>query len=313
MATVGVVGEALVDVLPVDADDGSDLLRGHPGGSPANVAVAMARLGLDSHFLGRTSTDRWGRRLRDHLTAQGVTVDGAVGDEPTAIAFVDLDDEGRATYRFLWDGTADRQLDAPTLAAGFDGLDAVHVGSVQCLLPPGADVIAAAVAPIEERRVVSFDPNVRADLVEDVEVARARLLDLADHAHVVKASDEDLAFLLPDHDVERAAWELLDGAQTQVVVVTEGERGARLFTPRFELPVAPDPRGDVVDTVGAGDTFMAGLLAGLADHGALAVGALKAIDADTARAVARVAAAAAGVVVTRAGADPPTRADLGLT
>lgn len=306
MTTVGVVGEALVDVLPADGD----VLRARPGGSPANVAVALARLGVDTRFLGRTSTDRWGVRLREHLSDQGVVVDGGVGEEPTAIAFVDVGPDGGASYRFLWDDTADRQLGVADLTIGLEPLDVVHVGSVACVLDPGAEAIAEVIAPIEERLVVSFDPNVRPALIDDVEAARARLLALADHAHLVKVSDEDLTFLFPDHDAERAAWELLDGAQTHLVVVTEGSTGARAFTPRFEVPIPARTGGPVVDTVGAGDTFMAGLLAGLSERGLLTVPALKALDVSAARDVGNFAAAAAGVVVTRPGADPPHRDNL---
>lgn len=306
VTTVGVVGEALVDLLPA----GGDLVRGQPGGSPANVAVACARLGLPTRFLGRTSRDRWGARVRSHLESNGVVVAGEVGDEPTAIALVDVDGDGRASYRFLWDGTADRLLDREVLARAVADLDVLHIGSVACVLEPCGSVIASVVHEVEEDRVVTFDPNVRAGLADDPATARARLRTLAAASHVVKASDEDLAFLLPDHDVERAAWELLDGEQTQVVVVTAGAAGARLFTPRYELPVPRSAVGAVVDTVGAGDTFMAGLIAGLDEQGALSVPALKTLDADTARAAAGVAAAAAAVVVTRPGADPPHRADL---
>ncbi len=305
MTTIGVVGEAIVDLLPVPGED--ELLRGRPGGSPANVAVALARLGVTAHFLGRTSRDTWGGRLRHHLAEQGVVVAGPVGDEPTAIALVDVGPGGAATYRFLWEGTADRHLGVTDLTMALHDLDALHIGSVACLLEPAAGAIEQAVAPIDERMVVSFDPNIRTGLVPDAAQARRRLRLLADHAHLVKASDEDLAFLFPDHDVERAAYELLDGTQTHLVVVTLGADGARVFTPRFDLPVPPRPAGALADTVGAGDTFMAGLLVGLAERDALTVAALKRIDADTAREAAGFAAAAAGVVVTRAGADPPRR------
>lgn len=309
MATVGVIGEALVDLLPASGDDPT-LLRGVPGGSPANVAVALARLGVETRFLGRTSTDRWGALLRQHLTDEGVAVGGQVGPEPTALAVVEVAADGAPSYRFLWEGTADRRLGVTDVMMDLDGLDALHVGSVSCVLEPAASAIEQVVLAIDERLVVSFDPNVRPSRVDDHAAGRARLLEIADHAHVVRASDEDLAFLFPDHDVERAAWELLDGAQTQLVVVTEGARGARVFTPRFEVPVPPDGPDEVVDAVGAGDTFTAALLAGLADHGALDVRSLKGLDAETARAVGTFAARAAGVTVGREGADPPHRDQL---
>jgi fructokinase len=306
MSVIGVIGEALVDVFPSDGTT----LQARPGGSPANVAVALARLGIDTRFLGRTSSDRWGAMLRDHLESQGVTVAGPVGDEPTAIAFVATDVAGQASYRFLWDGTADRMQDAQELEAGLEGLDAVHVGSVACVLEPGAGAIDTVLAPVDERLVVSFDPNVRPALVADAAAARRRMLAIADHAHIVKASDEDLAFLFPGHDVERAAWELLDGTQTHLVVVTHGADGAEVLTPRFQAPVPPVTLGPVVDTVGAGDTFMAALLTALDERDLLTVRALKALDVTTAIEVGRFAAEAAAVVVTRQGADPPTRAQV---
>lgn len=305
-ARVAVVGEALVDLLPGEGDT----MRVRPGGSPANVAVALARLGVAAHFLGRTSTDRWGQRLRAHLAGEGVVLDGSVGDEPTAVAVVDLDADGQARYRFLWEGTADRMLRPDQLAPALERPDAVHVGSVASVLEPAASAIAEVVTPIGQRQVVSFDPNVRPALVDDPEAARRRLLALADVAHVVRASDEDLAFLFPGHDTEQAAGELLGGAQTHLVVVTHGADDAELFTPRFQLPVPVTAPPAVVDTIGAGDTFMAGLVVGLAEHEALTVPALAALDAGTAREVGGLASAAAAAVVGRAGADPPRRSDL---
>jgi fructokinase len=308
MTRVGVLGEALVDVLPAEGD----LLVGRPGGSPANVAVALSRLGVEVAFLGRLSTDHWGQRLREHLAEEGVDVTAApTGPEPTPIAFVDVGPGGQPTYRFLWEGTADRALRPADLPADL-GVDALHVGSVSCVLPPGADAIVEVVAREHTRRLVSFDPNVRAALTPDADEARVRLNRLATMAHVVKASDEDLAFVFPGRDPEDAAWSLLDGETTRLVVLTRGGGGAEMLTPRDQIPIAPAAAGPVVDTVGAGDTFMAGLLAGLAEHDRLDVERIKQITADEARAVGRLAAAAAGVVVTRAGADPPRRAELGI-
>lgn len=306
MSRVGVIGEALVDLIAVD----DDTMKVQPGGSPANVAVALARLGVESHFLGGTSRDRWGDRLRSHLQAEGVVLAGRVGDEPTAVAVVDLDEDGQARYRFLWEGTADRMLRTEDLAPAVDGLDAVHVGSVACVLEPAASAIADTIAPIGDQQVVSFDPNVREALVDAPDVARARLQGLADAAHLVRASDEDLGFLFPDHDTGDAARQLLDGTRTHVVVVTRGADGAELFTPRLQLPLPVVVPDRVVDTVGAGDTFMAGLLAGLAEHGALTVSALASLDAATAREVGHLAATAAAFVVGRVGADPPRRSEL---
>ncbi len=306
-SSIGVIGEALVDLLP-GADD---TLVGRPGGSPANVAVALARLGADSHFLGRLSSDRWGRRLQQHLAAEGVHLDGGTGDEPTALAVVDLAADGSASYRFLWEGTADRLLDPAHLEAALEGLDALHVGSVGCLLEPGASAIAQAVG-LAGPRVVSFDPNIRPDLAEGVVGARDRLLDLASRAHVVKASDEDLAWLLPDLAEAEAAHRLLGGASTRLVVVTRGADGAAVFTRGGHARVGAVEQGPVADTVGAGDAFMAALLVGLAEQGALDVAALDDLDVDAARHAARLGAEAAGVVVTRPGADPPTRADVQL-
>lgn len=303
---VAVLGEALIDLLP----EGADRFRARPGGSPANVALALARLGVGTAFLGRTSTDRWGRRLREHLGSEGVDLAAApIGDEPTAIALVDVAEDGQPTYRFLWEGTADRMLTVQDLPSPLD-VAALHVGSVACLLPPGAEAIVALVEREHTEMLVTFDPNVRPALAPDPDVARDRLHRLAAHAHVVKTSDEDLAFLFPGRDPEDAAWSLLDAEATRLVVLTRGARGAEVLTPRLQLTVPPADRGAVVDTVGAGDTFMAGLIAGLAEHGLLDAERLKRVDADTARAVATLAAEAAAVVVTRPGADPPRRDEL---
>lgn len=306
MTRAAVLGEALVDLLP--RDDGA--LDPHPGGSPANTAVALRRLGLDVDFLGGVSTDRWGRQLAEHLEAEGVVLPTARRDEPTALAIASLADDGSAVYRFLWEATADRSVTADDLPTDLGDVDVVVVGSVDAVLRPVADAVLDLVRREHEKRVVVLDPNLRPTIVDDLDAARARLLELASYAHVVKASDEDLELLLPDLDPDEAAFQLLDGEATQLVVVTRGDLGALVTTPRFQLPVPADPAGRVVDTVAAGDTFTAGLVTALAERDLLDRHALRRLDSDDAAAVGRFAAAAAGIVVTRAGADPPRRDEL---
>lgn len=307
MARVGVIGEALIDVLPFDGD----LLIGRPGGSPANVAVALARLGVPTTFFGRTSTDSWGERLRDHLRAENIRLEDApIGGEPTAMAFASMSADGQATYRFLWEGTADRCLTLaelpPTLA-----VDVLHIGSVACVLEPGASAIADLAERERGRCLVTFDPNPRPSLELDPTSVRRRLTHLAGMAHVIKTSDEDLAFLFPKRDIDETARSLLASETTRMVVVTRGSNGASMWTsPGDEIAIPVDSGGRVVDTIGAGDTFMAGLIAGLAEHNLLDTEKLERITVDDAREVGSLAATAAGIVVTRAGADPPHRDEL---
>lgn len=304
MSGVAVLGEALVDVLP--GDDGEPVRV--PGGSPANVAIAMARLGLPVTFLGGLSDDADGVLLRDHFDRHGVVVHGRALLAPTATATVTIDGRGAATYAFSWDGTADLQVTLSDLPDPLEH-DAVVVGSVNAVLEPVATTVRDLVVREHERTVVVLDPNIRDTVITDADATRDRLLELASFATIVKASDEDLAFLLPHLDPDEAAFALLDGEATRLVAVTRGADGAWITTPRYQLPVAA-VAVEVADTVGAGDTFTAGLVAALSDHGHLSRRRLRSIDAAVAKAVGTFAAAAAGVVVGRHGADAPTRAEL---
>lgn len=312
MAEVGVVtriavlGEALVDLLP-----GPDRTYiGHAGGSPANAAVAMARLGLDVTFLGGLSSDTWGTFLAQHLAANGVDTPVVGIDAPTTLAVADVGDGGVVTYRFLWDDTADLQVTTADLPADLGDTAALLVGSVDAVRGPVSDAVRDLVIREHERRVVVLDPNIRADIIGDVEDAQARLLELASFAHIVKASDEDLAILLPDLDPDEAAFQLLDGEATQLVVVTRGAKGAWVTTPRFQVPLPAAVADTVVDTVAAGDTFTAGLITWLAEHDLLRAGPLRTLNSEAASAAGRFAAEAAAIVVGRVGADPPHRHEL---
>jgi fructokinase len=301
---VAVLGEALIDLLPGPAAD----LVARPGGSPANVAVGLARLDVPTAFLGRTSTDRWGNMIRRHLLDNGVAVAGPSGTEPTAIALVDVAADGEPSYRFLWEGTADRLLDVADLPDDLNGVAIVHVGSLGAVLEPGATAVRSLVERERDDRIVTFDPNVRPELVADADAVRASLLDLARSAHVVKASDADLAWLVPGTPADDIAHDLA-ARDVSLVAITAGPRPVRLVGQRAEIEIAPRG-GPVVDTVGAGDAFMAGLIAGLLDAGLDTPQRLHTAGPDALRAAGDLAIRAAAVTASRAGADPPTRAEL---
>ncbi|MCZ7436810.1 carbohydrate kinase [Micromonospora sp. WMMC241] len=305
-----VLGEAVVDLAP---SGGGDLLAAHPGGSPLNVAVGLARLGRPTALLARFSRTAFGRRLRAHADANGVDLGHAVADDrPATLAVVSLDADGAAGYDFYLDGTADWQwrreeLTLPT------GTEVLHTGSLAVLLPPGADLVADLLARTHARRrvLVSLDPNVRPTMLTDPDAARDRLLDLACHAHLVKASDEDLAWLFPGTRVDEAA-AALGRRGVELVVVTRGAAGAYARTRAGRHVTCPAEPVTVADTVGAGDAFTAGLLDALVEIGAATPGRVGALDEDRLAAALRHAIRIAAFTCARPGADPPHRADLAL-
>jgi fructokinase len=318
-----VIGEALTDVLV--GPDGRR--RGLPGGSPANVALGLGRLGHPVRFATRLGRDAFGRLLRAHLTAGGVALaPGAVDDAPTSTATALLDASGSATYEF----DLDWRLSRRTADAVRTGPPAhVHTGSIAAALAPGADTVLALVEGARAAATVSYDPNLRPALLGPPEDERARVERLVAASDVVKASDEDLAWLYPGQDPAKAAARWAedgpapggrgDGGGPVLVVLTMGARGARAWW-RHGTVAVPAPRVAVADTVGAGDAFTAGLLSGLLAAGLLGAGgapraALAAAAAGPALAAPvldalTLAARAAALTCTREGADPPTAAEL---
>ena len=309
MTSVVVVGEALADLVGAQDDgSGAPTYTAHPGGGPYNAAVALARLGVEVHLRARLSDDRLGRLLRDRLDESGVRPDLLVeAAEPTPVALADVDAEGRASYGFHLRGTAafawtDDEVDAPWP----DG-DAVLVGTLALATGRAADRLVDRVLAERGRRALCLDPNVRPAAADDADAYRARLDRLAAEVDVVKASDEDLEWWTGQDDPGRAADGLL-ARGAGLVVVTRGPDPVLGRARDVEVEVEVPPV-DVVDTVGAGDTLVAGLLAGLAGAGCLAAG-LPGLDAARLRDALAVAVAASGAVVGRAGADPPRRGDL---
>ncbi len=313
-----VVGENIIDLVPAGAAD-VPTYGAYVGGSPANVAVAARRLGVETALIARVSRDVFGARIRARLAADGVDdrylVDAA---EPSSLAVVTFDEQRRATYDFWLNGTADWQWTAAELPDPLgDDVTCVHVGSLAAFLEPGASRIEALLRAERERgRVtISLDPNVRPAIVAgpegDLGAARERVERLVALAHVVKASDEDLGHLYPGVPVEEAARAWLARGPS-LVVVTRGSDGA-LALARDATVAYPAPAIAVADTVGAGDTFSGALLFGLHLTGLLGeAGAAKlaALDEETLGTIVVLATMAAAVNCTRQGADPPTAEEL---
>ena len=304
-----VAGEALVDLVPAAAGH----LRPLPGGSPLNVAVGLGRLGLPTGYLGPLSRDAFGDLLAARLADAGVTaVLPGRASAPTTLAMVHLDAAGVASYSFYLDGTSAVGLDAADVAALPPPVAAaplhVSLGAVTLATPGTGATLSALLADAGDRPFTSLDPNVRPAVIPDLAAARAALDAAASGVDLVKVSDEDLRVLHPGADPLAAAarW----AADGTLVVVTRGPDGAVALRGDAVLAEVPSPRVDVVDTVGAGDAFTAGLLAALDAGGLLDRGTLARADAGTIEVAVRAAVRTAAITCTRPGADPPHRDEL---
>jgi fructokinase len=298
------IGEAIIDLVET-GDDDPRLAR--PGGSPYNVALGLARLGQPAAFAGRISADPLGSLLRKHALRSGVDLSFAVAArEPSTVALLELAADGSAQYRFGVDGTADFQWTAAELTAIPDTTRAVHFGSLAAWLEPSATAIARRVAELRRHgALVSYDPNVRPNLQPDRDAAREQVERAVRHAHIVKTSAEDLAWVRPGASVADVAHDWLRLGPL-AVVVTSGEAGVTAYRADGSTH-RPAGRIEVVDTVGAGDAFTSGLLDALATRGLLTSDAITTAPwADLLDDAALVAA----VTCSRAGANPPRRAEL---
>lgn len=301
---VVVVGEALVDIV----HRAGGAVDEAPGGSPANVALTLGRLGRAPMLVTRLADDDRGRRVRGWLEQSAVAVD-ALAAPRTSTATAVLDASGAATYTF--DLEWDLGDEVARLAEDvFVSADLVHIGSVGSFLEPGAGQVAALVRAVRARAIITYDPNIRPSLVRDPQAVRARVDELVGIADVVKTSDEDVQWLHPGRDAIEVAREWVIGGPA-LVVVTRGADGAIAVTADGEV-VVPAVTTDVVDTVGAGDTFMGALIDGLLARTAGV--ALRTpgggIRPDELDALLRRSAEAASITVSRPGADPPRREEL---
>ncbi|XVS62249.1 carbohydrate kinase family protein [Actinosynnema sp. CA-299493] len=294
-------GEALIDLVP----DRAGGYRPIPGGSPANTAVGLGRLGTQTALLARLAEDRLGAVLRAHLETSNVDLRYAVGSTaPTTLAVVDVDQDGVADYSFYIDGCADGGWQVTDLPPALPPDAALHVGgSFALAVEPMAATFETLLSREHPHRVITLDPNVRPILITDPAAARARLRRWLGMVDVVKVSADDLRWIAPDRPLADVVseWHELGPA---LVVVTRGAEGVHASGPtgHLDLPALPV---DVTDTVGAGDAFMAGLLAAFDRHDLLTRTNLTTLThaelADTLAYAQRVAA----ITCTRAGADSP--------
>ncbi|WP_017579163.1 carbohydrate kinase family protein [Nocardiopsis valliformis] len=312
-ARLVVVGENVMDLLPTR--HGPDVLRAAPGGGPANTAVAAARLGLPTRLLARIGSDGFGEMIRARLLAEGLDPSGLIAaEEPSALALATLDGNGAARYDFRMDDAADWRWQPGELPENFEpGVRAVHAASIALFREPGASLVEALLRREHGRGqvTVTLDPNIRPDVIGDPAAARALALRHAAQAHVLKASDEDLAFLYPGRSPEDAA-QALAALGPALVVVTLGAKGAFALSHGVSASV-PAPEAEVVDTVGAGDSFMGALLHRLDLDDRLGPeprNRLAGLTEQDLTALLSFAATAAAHTVTREGADPPTATEL---
>ena len=287
-----VVGEALIDLIPDSAGNHVPKV----GGGPANTAKAVARLGYQTSFIGGISADSYGKMIEEELKASGVDLElSKKSDQPTALAIATLNTQGAASYEFKLGGTATFAFDESWLPQGQP--DVVHVGSVATILEPGASELLTWAS--SQSAPIVFDPNVRPSIEGDKDKYRNSVERWIDLSSIVKLSEEDLDWLYGDESVVKRWFD----RGVALVVITRGDKGLSALGSDFRVDVAAISVS-VVDAVGAGDTIGAVIVEGLVEFG------LAGLSGDNLFLVLERAAKAASITCSRAGANPPWKAEL---
>ena len=304
-------GEALIDMIPTPTRSGPDGFVPHVGGAIFNTAIALGRLDIPAGMLTGLSSDLFGAKLAEALAASNVATGHVItSDRPTTLAFVELKD-GHATYHFYDENSAGRMIAEADLPALSAAVEALYFGGISLPVEPCGDTYAALCAREGQTRAVMIDPNIRPGFIRDADRYRARLARMLALADIVKVSDEDLAWLIPGASVDAGGLAAMAAMGPKIVVVTRGAEGAMARLPDGEIVTVPSERTTVVDTVGAGDTFNAGVLARLSELGKLTKPALAALEPEALKEALAFGAKVAAVTVSRAGANPPWRRELG--
>jgi fructokinase len=308
-----VCGEALFDFFSendVNVQASKVNYKAIAGGSPFNVAVGLRRLGIDVALFAGLSSDYLGRRLQQVLQEEGVRPDYLQDfDAPTTLAMVAVGADGSPHYSFRGEGCADRQLlpgHLPELGAEVRGL---HIGSFSLVVQPIADTLLALVRRESGKRLISLDPNVRLNPEPNIELWRERINTLVEHADLIKVSDEDLNLLYPERDPQSVIHGWLEH-RCQLVFLTRGGQGATVFSRRHGSWSAPACVVVMADTVGAGDTFQAALIAWLTEQQLDSVEGLQRLSREQIDAMLTFAVSAAALTCGKTGPDLPYRHQL---
>jgi len=298
-------GEALIDMIATPTAAGEQGFVPHSGGAVFNTAIALGRLGMPVGMLTGLSSDMFGQQLTDALHASHVDASHVIrSDRPTTLAFVNLHG-GQATYNFIDENSAGRMLTPEDMPTQLPAASALYFGGISLASEPCADAYAALLDRHGPDRAVMLDPNIRPGFIKDQTRYRTRLNRMIAQADIVKVSDEDLDWIIPGPESLSEKVPLLLQMGPAVVIVTRGSEGAAAYQAdglETSVPAKPVKR---VDTVGAGDTFNAGVLAELHDSGHLTKPGLRALNSQNLHAALAKGAEVAAFTVSRAGANPP--------
>ncbi|MGW6242499.1 PfkB family carbohydrate kinase [Streptomyces sp. NPDC055094] len=293
-----VMGEALIDLVPVP--DEPELNRAQPGGAPANVAAGLARLATPSWFAGALGGDGFARMIERRLVSAGTELGLCARSElPTTLAVADPGPDG-TSYHFHLQDTATFRL--PDHSAVVDRFAAVYVGGVAAVVEPAAGAVAATARAGAARSLLVVDPNVREDRTIDPEPSVRRLRELCALAHVVKASDEDLARLWPDTAPDETCRRL--AGEGRLVILTRGAKGSTAYAGSAEPVSVPAVPVEVVNTIGAGDAFMAGVLTWLTANGVRRGDGVAGLPRERVEEMLVLASRVAASVVAQTGTEP---------
>jgi len=303
-------GESLIDMIHEPTISGAESYVPRAGGAIFNTAIGLGRLGCKTGLLSGISTDQFGTQLIDELDASNVQTDHVIrSDRPTTLAFVKLTN-GHASYSFFDENSAGRMISKSDLPAEIDDVSALYFGGISLACEPGAQTYAAFAQQNAKDCVVMLDPNIRPSFIADEERFRSRIEGMLKLADIVKVSDEDLDWIIPGAaGFEEKIAQLREMGPT-IVILTRGREGAQAWLPDGGMIFVASQKADVIDTVGAGDTFNAGVLASLLDANLLSKKATCSLSGLQLETALRFGAKVAAINVGRAGANPPWRAEV---